>query len=96
MLSFGAIGRKVVIDPKSKIVRTNSRIFWFFRRLRRIEFDWVSEVFYCYNDLGGNSWNSHYEQDLYSVGIKLKDGSIVTFFRFFGEGEFSNASFWPE
>jgi hypothetical protein len=96
LLTLGAVSRKVVIDPHSKIVRMSSRIFWAFDRKRVIPFDRIYEVFYTYTDLAANSMISHNEQDLFCVGVKLKDGAVVTFFRFFGEGEFVNESLWPD
>jgi hypothetical protein len=95
LLTLGAVGRKVVIDPKSKVIRTNARIFWVFHRMRRIEFDWIAEVFSTYTDLG-DSYFSHFEEDLFCVGLKLKDGSHITLFRFYGQGEFINQSIWPD
>ena len=95
LMSLGFGGRKLVVDPKQKIMRMIVRRFWFFRSSRRIEFDWVGEILYGYwnSSLG---WGAGQPDELFTVAIKLKTGETITLFRFFGEGDFVNNSLWPD
>ncbi|HWA83564.1 MAG TPA: hypothetical protein VG820_09035 [Fimbriimonadaceae bacterium] len=93
--SIGFGGRRLVVDPALKTVRVVFRRFWFVRTSRRIEFDWVSEVIYGYNEVSPG-WGAYREDDLYTVGLKLKNGDELTLFRFFGEGDFVNNTVWPD
>lgn len=92
-LGFGS--RKVVVDPAQKIVRIFYRRFWLARTSRRIQFDWVEEVEYGYNQLNPGFW-AYQENDLFTVALKLKNGEIVVLFRFYGEGDFVNNSVFPD
>ena len=49
--SLGFAGRTVIVDPQLRIVRIVYRRFWFAKTSRRIEFDWIQEVLYGYNDV---------------------------------------------
>ena len=95
LVSLGGRHRRVVVDPKAKLLRVSDRRFWLFSSTRRIEFDWIQEVFYTYQDLAGGLL-SHYDQDLFTVGVRLRNGNVLTLFRFFGQGAFYNASVWPD
>ncbi|HVT11298.1 MAG TPA: hypothetical protein VHE55_03450 [Fimbriimonadaceae bacterium] len=93
--SLGFGGRRLVVDPALKTVRVVYRRFWFFRTSRRIEFDWIAEVIYGYRDWS-TGWGAYREQDLFTVGLKLKNGEELILFRFFGEGDFVNNSVFPD
>jgi len=95
LLTLGGRHRRVAVDQKARVLRITDRRFWFFSSSRRIEFDWIDQVFYTYQDLESGPF-SHYDQDLFTVGVKLTDGKHVTLFRFFGEGSFTNVSVWPD
>jgi hypothetical protein len=95
VLTLGGRYRRVVIDPKLRVIRIRDRRFWLFQSTRRIEFDWICEVRHTYRDLG-DSFFSHVEEDFYTVGVTLMNGEAVTLFRFFGRGEFINNSFEPD
>jgi len=92
---LGFAGRKLTVDPKQKILRMVWRRFWLFRTSRRIEFDWIEELRYGYADMS-SGWGAYQENDLFTVGLKLKNGEEITLFRFFGEGDFVNNSIWPD
>jgi len=93
--SLGFGGRRLVVDPAQKTLRMVVRKFWFFRSSRRIEFDWVQEILYGYSDMSAG-WGAYQENDLFTVGLLLKNGERLTLFRFFGEGDFVNNSIWPD
>jgi len=97
---FGYSGRKVVVDPISKIVRIRRRIAWCFYHSRSIGFDQINEVNYTYKDLSPESpmWpiTAYQQLDLFSVGLDLKSGEYVLLFRFYGEGSLVNDSFLPD
>ena len=95
LFSLGFSGRRVVLDPAQKTIRLIIRRFWFWRTSRRIEFDWVQEVLYGYSDLS-LGWSARQQQDLFTVGLRLKNGEELTLFRFFGEGDFVNEGIWPD
>jgi len=92
-LGFG--GRRLVVDPAQKALRMITRRFWFYRSSRRLEFDWIQEVQYGYADMSAG-WGAYQENDLFTVGLLLKNGERITLFRFFGEGDFVNNSIWPD
>ncbi len=96
LLTLGGRYRKVIVDPASQIVRIRDRYFWLFIKTRVITFDRVHEVTYTYSDMFSSDWFSHDAQDLFKVGLWLKDGSQTVFFRFYGQGEFVNNSIWPD
>jgi hypothetical protein len=95
LFCLGFAGRKVTVDPQQKIVRIHYRRFWFASTSRRIQFDWVSEVLYGYNEVAPE-WGAYTESDLFTVGLKLKTGEGVTLFRFYGAGDFVNNTIWPD
>lgn len=90
-------GRRIVVDPRPRTVTTTYRRFWFFSTSRRIEFDWVQQVLYRGNFLlsVNTSRGPRVEPssflDIYSVQLRLKNGEVVTIYRFagdlFNEGE---------
>ncbi|AIE85439.1 hypothetical protein [Fimbriimonas ginsengisoli] len=97
LFSLGFGSRKVVVDPHLRVVRLQIRKWWFYRTSKRIEFDWVEEILYGYNDMSaGASWSAHQAQDLFTVGLLLKNREEVTLFRYYGEGEFVNDGVWPD
>jgi hypothetical protein len=98
LFSLGFGGRQVVIDRQREMVRIRKRSFWFARSTRFIPFKAVEEVTYDYHDVSPHtyaSW-SHQEDDLFTVGLKLRTGEYVPLVRFYGEGDFSNDSDFPD
>jgi hypothetical protein len=93
--NLGCAGRKLEVDPKTKILRLTLRRFWFVVTTRRIQFDWIEEVVYRYADVAPGVM-SYQEADLFTVEIKLKNGEHIVLFRFFGQGDFVNYSGWPD
>ncbi|MBI1335165.1 MAG: hypothetical protein JST12_16680 [Armatimonadetes bacterium] len=96
LLTLGGRKRRVTIDPNNRIVRIQDRTFWFVRNNQVITFDRVQEVVYTYRDIMGSNWFSHTEEDLFRVGLWLRDGKEVILFRFYGQGDFVNNSIWPD
>ncbi len=100
LFCLGFAGRKVVVDPVSKVVRINKRYIWAVHQTRRIEFDWISGINYDYNDINpasSVSWaTARQHQDLFTVSLNLKNGERVRLFRFYGDGGFVNDSFMPD
>jgi hypothetical protein len=60
-----------------------------------MQFDWIAEVEYAYNQLNPE-WGAYQEDDLFTVSLKLKNGENVPLFRFYGPGDFQNNSVWPD
>jgi hypothetical protein len=67
-------------------------------RRRYIPFDAVQEVTYDYGDVSASTYVSfsHQQDDLFTVGLKLKDGEHLALFRFYGAGDFSNDGPFPD
>ncbi|HWD38378.1 MAG TPA: hypothetical protein VG944_05985 [Fimbriimonas sp.] len=95
LLTLGGRHRRVLVDPKNRGIILTDRRFWLFRSSRRIPFDAIVSILYGYVDLA-DSWFSHYDEDLYTVGLNLTNGTSVAFFRFFGQGSFTNNSIYPD
>lgn len=93
--TLGSSSRKLEVDPHLKILRVYDRRYWLYRRIRRIEFDWISAVTWGYTPISFGLW-TRYELDLFAVGVNLKNGQRVPLFRFFGMGDFVNDSIWPD
>ena len=100
LFTLGSYGRQVRVDPQQRAVRCRTRSFWFAVRWHRIPFDAVRAVAYGYADLApGQSFSAvtdYQSEDVFTVGLKLADGSEFQMFRFFGPGEFVNESFLPD
>ncbi len=96
MLTLGGRKRRVTIDRKNEIIRVQDRRFWAFTSRQVIAFDRIQEIIYNYNDMLESNWVSHSSEDLYRVGLWLKDGKDLILFRFYGEGEFINNSVFPD
>ena len=99
LLTLGALQRKVVVDPRQRTIRLRMRRFWFVVKTRRIEFDWVQSVVYGHAEMSTGSvlpMNAYQEQDLFAVGLSLKNGEELILFRFYGEGSFVNNSVFPD
>lgn len=94
-LTLGGRKRKVIVDRQKSLITIQDRRFWVSSK-QTIVFDRVHEVIYGYVDMGGNDWTSGNEQDLFTVGLWLKDGKVVTLFRLYGEGEYINNSILPD
>ena len=95
VISLGFGGRRVIVDPSQKFIRIAVRSFWFLRKYRTIGFDEVREICYGYNDWSIGWW-TYQEMDLFTVSLLLNSGETVVLFRFFGEGDFVNNSWWPD
>jgi len=99
LFTLGFAGRQVVVDRQRKLVRIRRRSFWLVTKSRFIPFDAVHEVTYDYHDIdhGGEVLTySHQQDDLFVVGLKLTTGEHVLLFRFYGAGDFSNNSDFPD
>ena len=96
LLTLGGRKRRVTLDPINKIVRIQDRRFWAFTNRDVIAFDRVQEIILTYSDMLESNWVSHSEEDLYRVGLWLKDGKDMILFRFYGQGDFVNNSIWPD
>ncbi len=94
-MCLGYGGRMVTIDPVQKVIRLKLRSFWFYQTSKRIEFDWIQEIVYHYNDIAP-AWGAHQENDLFEVALLLKNGERVTLFHFYGEGSFVNNGIMPD
>jgi hypothetical protein len=95
MLTLGTRHRKVTIDVNRNLLRIRDRRFWFLINVQIINFSQIHEIIYSYCDLFGNGWVSHDSQDLYNVGLWLKDQREVSLFKFYGQGVFVNNSLLP-
>ena len=88
--------RRVSVDRKSEIIRIQDRRFWAFKNNQVITFDRIHEIIYAYSDALDSDWVSHDTEDVYRVGLWLKDGKDLMLFRFYGIGEFVNNSLLPD
>lgn len=95
LLSLGSRSCSVRIDSKLRRIRVANRRFWLANSVERIFFDQVAEVLYSYSDLMGSSWLPHSEQDVFTVGLKLKNGRTVALYRFYGIGAYESG-FLPD
>jgi hypothetical protein len=99
LFTLGFAGRQIVVDRQRHLIRIRTRSFWFARKTRFIPFNAVDEVTYDHHDIdpAGEtlSW-SHQQDDLFTVGLKLKSGEYVTLFKYYGAGDFSNNSDFPD
>ena len=99
LFTLGAVSRRILVDPSIQAVRIHGRRFWLFPYSRRIPFDRVVAVRYGYKDMSPGAmmpWGAYREKDLFTVGLRLHNGEELTLFRFFGEGEFVNNTFFPD
>ncbi len=99
ILSLFAASRRVTIDPAQRAVRVRERSFWFIVRWRRVPFDVVEAVVYSYVDMSPGQISplgAHRSIDLFSVALRLRHGSELRLFRFFGQGGFVNNGILPD
>jgi hypothetical protein len=97
LLTLGARSRHITVDPKLKVMRIIDRRFWFFTSTRRLEFDWIAQVILDDHDMSmGSNWYSYYQEDLLMIGLLLKDGTTMTLFRYWEQGDYVNNSIWPD
>jgi hypothetical protein len=76
---------EVTVDPKRALVTVSRRIGWFFKTRRAIPFRQIDYVTYRYHGPSSSAfvrWMSEYDEEWYSVGLKLNDLSHVHLFRF--------------
>ena len=92
---LGATAKSLVIEPARRRLSLTSRSFWFYRRTRHIEFDWIKEVTLDYNDVGFGMW-ARRNEDLFTTGLTLQNGEWVQLFKFYGEGDFQNDGPFPD
>ncbi len=98
VFSIGFAGRSVTLDRNREMIRLRKRWFWFVVTTRYISFASVKEVLYGYTDVDpfqSFSW-AHLQDDLFSVGVKLRTGEEIRLFRFYGQGDFSNDGPFPD
>lgn len=86
-----------MIDRLSQMVEIRRRLFWFFRRTRRIPFGHIDKILYSYQDWSmTNALDvSGDTLDCYAVQLRLYGYEDVHLFNFFGEGEFQRGAFRP-
>ncbi len=100
VFTLGAYSRTVLVDTAQRAVRARTRRFWLFVRWRRFPFDAVRAVLYGYVDLSPDSVfssiSAFQRDDVFTVALRLADGSEHALFRFYGPGEFVNESFLPD
>ncbi len=96
MLTLGGRSRRVSVDRKNEIIRIQDRRFWAFTNRQVISFDRIQEIIYNYSDALESDWVSHDAEDIFRVGLWLKDGKDIILFRFYGQGEFVNNSIFPD
>jgi hypothetical protein len=96
MLTLGGRSRRVSVDRKNEIIRIQDRRFWAFTNRQVITFDRIQEIIYNYSDVLESDWVSHDAEDIFRVGLWLKDGKDIILFRFYGQGEFVNNSIFPD
>lgn len=99
VLSLGLKLRKVMVDPNHRAIRIFARYAWFFTKVKRIPFEDVKYVLYKYVDaspLGGLPNTTYQEQDLFVVGVRLRNRKEHTLVRFYGQGDFANNSIMPD
>lgn len=92
---LGAASKSLVVDPSRRRLAVTYRSFWFYRRTKHVEFDWVREVTLDYNDLGFGGW-ARRSEDLFTTGLTLQNGEWVELFKFYGEGDFQNDGPFPD
>ncbi len=101
ILTLGLKMRRVMIDPQQKAIRIFARYAWLIPRVRHIPFDVVECVLYTYNELNNqfnplSGWEAYQQQDMFVVGLRLKDGEEPILCRFYGQGDFMNNSIFPD
>ena len=97
LLTLGAFGRELRIDPRIKLIYFFSHRFWFFRQRQSFAFDQVASVCYRYKDINPPRFfpTSYQEADIFEVGFKLRNGREVSIFTFMGRGSFVNNTMMP-
>ena len=99
ILALGSASRKAYIDMQQGKVRICDRSFWFAKRWKYIPFDQVAAISYKYADMDIGSqisWGAYQEKQLFTVGLKLRNGETYVLFRFYGGGAFVNNNFLPD
>jgi hypothetical protein len=88
LATLGCLYRRVIVDPKQRVLIIRRRYFWLFRRNTRIAFAAVRAVTYGYQDWSPWQYLSYAHEtfDVFSVGLELQSGRQVHLFHFFGEG----------
>ncbi|MBS1709467.1 MAG: hypothetical protein JSS65_12205 [Armatimonadetes bacterium] len=92
---LGAAAKTLVVEPARRRLAVTYRSFWLYRRTKHVEFDWIREVTFDYNDLGFGGW-ARRSEDLYTTGLTLQSGEWVELFKFYGEGDFQNDGPLPD
>ncbi len=99
LFSLGLRLRKVSVDPRLQMIRIEARLLWFISSVRRNPFDAVARVVYEWMDVSPfQNWPIavYQELDLYTVGVGLHNGEVITLCRFFGLGDWVNEHFMPD
>ncbi|GBD36048.1 hypothetical protein HRbin36_01166 [bacterium HR36] len=99
LVTLGCNYRRVVVDPKQKVVILHRRCLWFFPRTQHIPFRAIQAVTYGYQDwsISQYFWWAHDAFDVFRVGLLLQNGREIPLFHFFGEGVWTiTAAPWPE
>lgn len=76
----------------------HDRQLWFFERTRLVPFEQVEAVTYGFEDwtFGGWFFRTRDTRELFRVGLRLRTGKEFDLFRFYGQGRFVNASYFPD
>lgn len=96
LFSLGAASRRITVEPQRKVLHINGRRFWFARWSRRIEFEWIQDIAYGYWSTGQGWYGEGAEDEMYTVGLNLKNGEEVILCRFFGSGDYYNNTIMPD
>lgn len=98
ILSLGLSSRSVTVDREQREIVLRRRLFWVYRRRRRIPFDSIQAISYGYRDmsLGAYLAWAYDSTDLFSVGLLLHGGRPVHLFHFLGDGTFRNDGPLPD
>ncbi len=98
LVTLGGVYRRVVVDPRSQLVRIRRRLGWIFNTEWLIPFGTIKRITYGYEDMAFApffAW-SYDSADLFSVGLWLNDDERIHLFHFYGDGAFTNAGPLPD
>lgn len=95
LLSLGASSSRTAVDTKTRLIRIQTRRFWFANAVRVIRFEWVDAVEYGYSGYSAGLVTE--DQDIFTVALRLKQrGESVPVCRFVGSGDFANNTPLPD
>ena len=84
-LTLFAFLKQVWVDPEADTIRSERRIFWFWKLSWQVDFDDIRNIKYQCRQIK-TSWNKYYQQyntiDRYVVGLNLNDGRYKNLWTF--------------